>query len=78
MKFEIYEGVRVRRWRRCRLVWCHEWYWRLKARNGKIVGAGAEGYFSKANAVRAAENVRENMRSPLDHRRHWTPIEVLE
>ena len=34
--------------------------WRLLAANGEIVAASGETFSSKANAVRAAENVRDN------------------
>ncbi len=34
--------------------------WRLLAANGEIVAASGESFSSKANAVRAAENVRDN------------------
>lgn len=30
-----------------------KWYWRLVARNGKIVADGAEHYASKSNVIRA-------------------------
>ena len=30
-----------------------EWRWRAKARNGKIIADGAEGYKSKRNVLRA-------------------------
>jgi uncharacterized protein YegP (UPF0339 family) len=33
------------------------WYWRLRARNGRIVADGAEGYASKRNAIRAVRRV---------------------
>lgn len=31
-----------------------DWYWRYRARNGKITCDGSEGYSTKSNAVRAA------------------------
>jgi len=34
--------------------------WRLVASNGKTVASSGESFASKANAVRAAENVRDN------------------
>jgi uncharacterized protein YegP (UPF0339 family) len=45
-KFEIYQDV------------VHEWRWRLLAPNGKIIADSGEGYATRANARRAAENVR--------------------
>jgi uncharacterized protein YegP (UPF0339 family) len=30
------------------------WYWRYRARNGKIIADGAEGYSTCSNATRAA------------------------
>jgi len=35
-----------------------EWRWRLKARNGRIIADGAEGYKSKAGAKRAVIALR--------------------
>ena len=32
------------------------WYWRLKAKNGKIVADGCEAYLTRANAVLAFRN----------------------
>ena len=34
--------------------------WRLLAANGQIVASSGESFASKANAIRAAENVRDN------------------
>ena len=34
-----------------------KWYWSLVAENGLIVADGAEGYDSRANALRAFHNV---------------------
>jgi uncharacterized protein len=34
--------------------------WRAKARNGQNVGSGGEGFESKSNAQRAADNVRDH------------------
>lgn len=34
--------------------------WRLKASNGQIVASSGESFDSHGNAVRAAENVKEN------------------
>lgn len=47
MRFEIYESP-----------WDGQWYWRLKAQNGRIICDGAEGYCSKWNAKRAARRTR--------------------
>jgi len=37
--------------------------WRLKAANGQVVASSGEAFDSKANAQRAAENVKQNTRS---------------
>ena len=37
-----------------------EFRWRLVAANGQIVASSGEPFDSKANAKRAAENVRDN------------------
>lgn len=34
--------------------------WRLKSSNGQIVASSGESFASRANAERAAENVRDN------------------
>lgn len=34
-----------------------EWYWRLRARNGRIVADGAEGYASERNVRQAIERL---------------------
>jgi len=40
-----------------------DWYWRLLARNGKVIADGSEGYVSLANAMRAARNVQKGLAS---------------
>jgi uncharacterized protein YegP (UPF0339 family) len=35
--------------------------WRIKAANGRIVGDSGEGYVSRSNAHRAAEEARRNI-----------------
>lgn len=42
-----------------------KWYWRLVAKNGKIIADGAEGYATRGNAVRAIERTRKLMQSAL-------------
>jgi len=37
------------------------WYWRIRAKNGRIIADGAEGYVSKQNAVRAFKRFLELM-----------------
>ncbi|MDX6699602.1 MAG: hypothetical protein QOE65_2999 [Solirubrobacteraceae bacterium] len=37
-----------------------QYRWRLVAANGRTVGDSGEGYDSRSNARRAAENVRDN------------------
>ncbi len=34
--------------------------WRLKSSNGQVVGSSGEAFDSRSNAVRAAENVKQN------------------
>ena len=34
-----------------------QYYWRLVASNGRIVAIGGEGFVTRSNATRAAENV---------------------
>jgi hypothetical protein len=48
MKFEIYADS------------SGNYRWRLRASNGQIVASSGESFSSKANAIRAAENVRDN------------------
>ena len=48
MKFEIYADA------------SGSYRWRLVASNGQTVASSGESFASKANAVRAAENVKEN------------------
>jgi uncharacterized protein YegP (UPF0339 family) len=48
-KFEIYEDA------------SREYRWRLKAPNGRIIADSGEGYSSRSNARRAAENVRQRI-----------------
>jgi uncharacterized protein YegP (UPF0339 family) len=39
-----------------------EWRWRLKARNGRVLGDSGEGYTRRASAVRAAKGAVRAMR----------------
>jgi len=48
MKFEIYPDKQ------------NEYRWRLVSSNGQIIASSGESFASKANARRAAENVKEN------------------
>jgi uncharacterized protein YegP (UPF0339 family) len=48
MKFEIYADA------------SGQYRWRLIAANGQNVASSGEPFSSKANAIRAAENVRDN------------------
>jgi uncharacterized protein YegP (UPF0339 family) len=47
MKFEIYADA------------SGAYRWRLRASNGQIIASSGESFASKANATRAAENVRD-------------------
>ena len=48
-KFEVYRDA------------ASDYRWRLKASNGHIVADSGEGYASRSNARRAAENVRRQI-----------------
>ena len=48
MKFEIYADAGG------------SYRWRLVSSNGQTVASSGESFASKANAIRAAENVRDN------------------
>jgi len=48
MKFEIYPDKK------------DEYRWRLVSSNGQTIASSGEAFASKANARRAAENVKEN------------------
>ena len=37
------------------------WYWRLQAKNGRIIATGGEGYASRRNVVRAVNRFRSLM-----------------
>jgi uncharacterized protein YegP (UPF0339 family) len=45
--------------------WSYNWYWRLKAGNGRIVADSSEGYASLGNCKRAVNVLLENMRGPI-------------
>lgn len=49
MTFEIYEDQRG------------EYRWRLVASNGRTIGDSGEGYVTRSNARRAAENARRQI-----------------
>ncbi len=51
MKFEIYADAGG------------HYRWRLVASNGQIIASSGESFASKANATRAAENVRDHAAS---------------
>ena len=38
-----------------------DWYWRFRAENGRVVADGSEGYASKANVLRALDNVQAEL-----------------
>lgn len=46
--FEIYRG---------KFQFDTQWYWRYRAKNGKIIADGAEGYSSKSGAARAVKTL---------------------
>lgn len=45
MKFEIYKDSK------------RQWRWRIRSKNGKIIGASQDGFKNKSNAVRTCEQV---------------------
>jgi uncharacterized protein YegP (UPF0339 family) len=47
MKFEIYQGADG------------QWYWRLVARNGKIIADGCEGYKQKRSVTAACHRLEK-------------------
>ncbi len=42
-----------------------DWYWRLRATNGRIIADGSEGYAKRGNAIRAARRAKAIMASAL-------------
>jgi uncharacterized protein YegP (UPF0339 family) len=48
-RFEVYEGHHG------------DWYWRLRASNGKIIADSAEGYRRKRAAIKAVNRVGDVM-----------------
>ena len=48
--FEVYEGH-----------YTHSWYWRIRARNGRIVADGAEAYASAGNCHAAIKRLKKNL-----------------
>lgn len=59
MRFEIYESLIY--WNEDMRQGDYKWFWRLRARNGRIVADGAEGYASKAGVRRAVWRLQEAM-----------------
>jgi len=58
MKFEYYQGKDKVCYDKVGPFQRQQWYWRLRAANGRIVADGAEGYASKRNVLRAIQRVR--------------------
>ena len=48
MKFQYYQSSKN-----------DEWYWRLRASNGKIIADGGEGYKKKAECIERIQDIRE-------------------
>ena len=48
-----------------------QWYWHIRARNGRIIADGSEGYDSKGNALRAVKRLIKGFAGPV-------PVVVLE
>ncbi len=51
MRFEYYESGGM-------------WFWRLRARNGKIVADGGESYFNESSVLRALRRLRYRLLLP--------------
>lgn len=56
MRFEIYENGIADFDRR---EYYEQWYWRLRARNGRIIADGAEGYATRAGVKKAVWRLQE-------------------
>lgn len=54
MKFEVYQSKKNKKW-----------YWRLKARNGRIIGDGGQGYSSQKVVCNQVDKIREGA-APAD------------
>lgn len=59
MKFEVYQGKKGL------------FYWRLKAKNGRIIADGAEGYANRQNARRAVLQLKRGFAD------HWHAQEII-
>ncbi|OZC01453.1 DUF1508 domain-containing protein [Rubricoccus marinus] len=49
-EFEYFESARNK-----------QWYWRFRAKNGRVVADGSEGYGSRSNVTRAIDNVQTEL-----------------
>jgi hypothetical protein len=58
MRFEIYE---TQNRSGPPTDWYYEWRWRLRAKNGKIIADGGEGYSSKAKVRRAINRLWDRL-----------------
>lgn len=59
IKIEIYPGGREGN---------RQWFWRARRRyNRKIIADGAEGYYKKGNAIRAANKLMDALYDDLIH-----------
>lgn len=36
----------------------HQWYWRLVARNGRVIAVAGEGYLRKSKALKDVEHIQ--------------------
>lgn len=43
----------------------HQWYWHLRARNGKIIAASGEGYHNKQDCLAGIDLVKESDDAPV-------------
>lgn len=57
MKFEVYSrrGLSLRR----------QWYWRLRASNGRIIATSAEGYVDRRDAYHGIGLVQQASSAPV-------------
>jgi uncharacterized protein len=51
-----------------------EWRWHIRASNGQLIATSGEGFVSKSNAQRAAENVQGVLQQKVD----WVQLPVVD
>lgn len=53
------------------------WHWRLRAKNGRIIADGSEGYSSRAAVKRAIKNLESTFADQFEYRL-WTALRIVE